>query len=75
MSDVIDHLLKEKKNSPAQAVFFYLKFLESDDFLNDMHLKWNIPQLFQKLVIHAFMSMLCDIFPFIQTNCNSQVSL
>lgn len=75
MSNVIAYLLKEKKNSPAQAVIFYLKFLESDDFLNDKHLRWNIPQVFLKLVIYAFMSMLCDIFPFFQANCNSQVSL
>lgn len=39
MSNVIAHLLKEKKISPAQAVIFYLKFLESDGFLNDKHLR------------------------------------
>lgn len=75
MSNVIAHLLKEKKISPAQAVIFYFKFLESDGFLNDKHLRWNIPQVFQKLVVYAFMSMLCDIFPFFQANCNSHISL
>lgn len=75
MFNVIAFLLKEEKFSPAQAVIIYFKFLESGGFLNDKGLSWNISQVFQKLVIYAIGCMLYDIFPFVQANCNSHVSL